>query len=179
MKQRILLLTFLGALVTASVSLPLFAASGSQAAQRPTRVSHEVAFTCGMDPPGATSRILPGQYATAVNICNPTNRPMHVRLGVSLTFPDKNGAAEIEGGLVSEPIFRTLQPREALEVDCAEIPSQFFDDLQTPPYIQGFLLVESLRGVTVSAIYTAGQVDEIGNVRVVSIDVEQIQPQSL
>jgi hypothetical protein len=96
---------------------------------------------------------------------------------VSLTFPSVASGPAPLPGLVSEWILTEIGPGESIEVDCGEIPSQFFSGLKTPPYIQGFLLVESQGGLGVSAVYTAGQVDESGSVKVVSIDVEQIKAQ--
>ncbi len=177
MKKQGLLLGSLAGLAVAAVCVLTASASGSTpAARETTSVVHEAAFTCGVDPPGATSRILPGQYATSVAICNRTDRPVRFRIRAALTFPDALGGSDIEGGLVSEPMERTLQPRQALQVDCGEVPSEFFPGFQGPPYVQGFLLIESRGGLGVSTVHTAGRFDELGNAEVVSIDVEQIEP---
>ena len=56
-------------------------------------------------------------------------------------------------------------------VDCAEIPGDFFPGLEFPPYIQGFLVLESKSSLDVRAVYTAATVDAMGNATVETMDV--------
>lgn len=141
------------------------------------RFQYSAGFICGLDPPGVVVRILPGQYATAINIHNSSGGPAALRLRVSMTFPalDPPGS-QLEPGAVSAPIERTLQPNEALMVDCQEIPSEFDFrvPLLTPPYMKGLLAIESNRSLDVTAVYTAGSAGTGGDV-VESIEVEQIR----
>ena len=122
-------------------------------------------FVCGPNP-GATERVLPGDYATAVNIHNPNNKSIVLRKKIALTFPPAVQAP----GAVSAAIEDELGPNQALEVDCGEIPSGFFAEPPGPPYIKGFLVISSTRRLDVTAVYTAGP---LGG-QVSSIDVEHI-----
>ncbi len=122
-------------------------------------------FVCGTNP-SAPERILPGDYATAVNIHNPNNESVLLRKTIALTVPPDVQAP----GAVSDPIEDELGPNQALEVDCGEIPSEFFAMPPGPPYIKGFLVITSTRRLDVTAVYTAGPLGQ----GVASIDVEHI-----
>ena len=93
-----------------------------------------------------------------------------MRKKIALTFPP----AEQSPGAVSEFIFEALGPDQAFGVDCEEIPFEFFPDVETgfPPYVKGFLVVESDLSLDVIAVYTAGDLLSTG---VGSIDVEPVR----
>ncbi len=140
-----------------------------------TRSRFFAPFTCGFDPPGVIARVLPGQYASAVNIVNAGDQPVTFLTHVALTFPNQSGSGSMGPGPVSNPVEASLQPGEALEVDCGEVPSQFFPGLQLPPYIQGFVVISGPEELMVHVVHTAGQVDAQGGIQVVSLDVEAIE----
>lgn len=168
MKTTLLRATTLGMFV---VPVMLLAAS---AAADDLRFQYAAKFVCGLNPTPVV-RILPGQYATAVNIHNPGYEPVVLRERVALTFPP----AQQEAGPVSETIEVKLGPNQALEVDCGEIPSQFFPpELTLPPYIQGFLVIESSESLDVTAIYTAAPANPAGTA-VQTVDVEQVPERRL
>ena len=98
-------------------------------------------------------------------IHNPQNKRVWIRKKVALTFPPSAQAP----GEVSEFLIDELGPDEALQVDCEEIgghppfpnansvtDSEFFPgnlyDAMGPPYIQGFVIVESTHSLDVVAI---------------------------
>ena len=70
--------------------------------QAPSKFSYAAQFTCGFDPDGAFARIVPGQYATTVNIHNPGTVPITLIRRVALTFPDGKGGSAPAAGLVSD-----------------------------------------------------------------------------
>ena len=125
--------------------------AGAQANDFRARFEYVAQFTCGVDPPPAVFRVVPGLYATAVNIHNPTSRAVTFRKNVSLTFPPAAQA----GGAVSEYQVDVLEPNQALQVDCQEIPA-FFDPPPPTPYIQGYVVIQSPQRLNVNATYTAG-----------------------
>jgi hypothetical protein len=130
------------------------------------RIQYAAQFTCGANPQ-ATARVLPGQYATSVNILNPKGSPVVFRKRVALTFPPPTQ----EPGRVSDPIEDELGPMEALKVACDEIPSQFFPGVPDfPPYVHGFLIIESSSQLNVTAVYTTGTAEAVQ-----SIDVEEVK----
>ena len=72
---------------------------------------------------------------------------------------------------MSDPIEEKLGPMEALKVACDEIPSQFFPGVPDfPPYVHGFLIIESSRKLNVTAVYTTGTAEAVQ-----SIDVEEVK----
>ena len=138
------------------------------------RFSYAAPVTCGFDPDGAFARIVPGQYATTVNVYNPSRRPVLISRRLSLTFPDAQGGAGPEAGLVSPALVSKLEAGAALQVDCGEIPAEFFGDLPLPPYIQGFLVLEASSPLDVAAVTTVAMVDAMGGMEAQSIDVQLI-----
>lgn len=165
MKERSVL--FVNALVMSIACLVLLPVSAT-ADERAFTFQYTAKFVCGNNPAGAT-RVLPGAYATAINIHNPNNKPVVLRKKVALTFPP----AVQQPGPVSDSIQDTLGPNQALEVDCGEIPAEFFPpDILAgfPPYTKSFLVIESNRSLNVTAVYTAGITAQVS-----SIDVEQIR----
>ena len=139
------------------------------------KYSYAAQVTCGTDPPPGILRIVPGQYATAVHIHNPTGVTVTFRKRLALTFPDKDFGSAQKPGLVSEWIEDTLEEGEALEVDCGEIPGEFFPGVDFPPYIQGMLVINSPDSLDVTAVYTTASIDQDGNLKVQSIDVEEVR----
>ena len=137
------------------------------------RFTYVAKFTCGFDPQEVLFRVLPGQYATSVVMNNTRNGNAQIRVSASLSFPP--GA--LTAGPTSEPIPLELQPNEAASVACDQIPSAFFPDTEIgPPYVQGVVIIESNRRLSVLATYTtAEQNPENGLFSIRSIDVENIE----
>ncbi len=190
--------------ISASVALIAVAilTPASAAAER-FKFQYAAKFVCGFDPPGAFVRVTPGQYATSVLIHNPQRKAVKIRKKVALTFPPDTQ----DPGEVSDFITDTLGSDEALQVDCEEIgghppvspmfplsQSEFFPgrDLFAgqpgslggfPPYIQGFVIIESTHSVDVAAIVSVGDLGEgppgvvPGNPR--SLDVEYVPERRL
>ena len=129
------------------------------------RIQYAAHFTCGSNPT-ATPRVLPGQYATSINILNPKDSPVAFRKRVALTFPP----SALEPGLVSDPIEDNLGPMEAIKVACDEIPAMFFAGAELPSYVHGFLIIESGRKLNVTAVYTTGTTEAVQ-----SMDVETVR----
>jgi len=85
---------------------------------------------------------------------------------IALTFPPNT----LNAGMVSDTIEAELPYGKALQIDCEEIPSTFLPDFTAPPpYVQGFLVIESTRRMGVTAIYTTGTKQAVE-----SLDVKQI-----
>ena len=159
-------------LACALVALPLVAANATD--REPNRFSYTAPFVCGFDPDPAFQRILPGQYATTIMVHNPNRGPVTFQKRIALTFPDENGGSAQVPGPVSGFLTDTLQPGQALQIDCQEIPNEFLSGIFFPPYIEGVLTVESPHSLNVRAVYTAAMVDDLGVMEVQSIDVESV-----
>ena len=130
-------------------------------------------FVCGTND-SDVERVLPGRYATAINIHNPGNETTFLRKKIALTFPP----ADQRAGKVSQFLFHELGPDEALEVDCEEIPTEFFGG-PVAPYVKGFLIVESEESLDVTAVYTAGDLPAGAVSSVQSSDVEKIRERKI
>ena len=153
----------------ACIALPSIASatSGNQ-----FRFTYVAKFTCGFDPQDVLFRVLPGQYATSVAMNNSNNRKSKIRVSVSLSFPP--GA--LQAGPTSAPLDFELQPNEAASVACDQIPTAFFSDTELgPPYIQGVVIIESNRRLSVLATYTAAEANPDGTFSIRSVDVERIE----
>ena len=150
------------------VSLFILGTSGVSA----RTIEYNASFICGVDPPPAVLRVLPGIYATSITVINPGRSTVTIDMRVSLTFP--HGPNDpFDPGAVSDVVEVQLEPNQAFNIDCEELPFDFpfTDDPSGPPYFQGVVSIESSRRVRVSAIHTAGTPE--GNVS--SISVENIE----
>jgi hypothetical protein len=124
-------------------------------------------FNCGHDTSGAPIRVIPGFYATAVNLYNPNAEAVTLRKNLALAFPPEEQAS----GETSDQIEEVINPGTALQVDCGEIRNEFV--FPNPPpatdHVQGFLVIESNKPLHVEAVYTSS-----GAPGDVSIDTQRI-----
>ena len=174
--------TLISALVFLLLPLSASADDGGRAFQ------YTAAFVCGQDPQPAFVRVVPGFYATSVAIHNAGARRADVTTQVALTFPPGARAP----GPVSQKLVNTLEAGQAFQVDCEEIfgepgttqpggvPtfSQYFPEqapgVMFPPYIEGFVIVESRRRLNVTGVYTAAEGTVGQNLLVRSMHTEVI-----
>jgi len=178
------------AVIVVAVLALVSTAAQAKDEDRRFKFQYAAKIVCGCDPQPAIPRIIPGQYATSVNIHNPSGREATLRKKLALTFP----APEIPHGRqvpgrVSDFLNDRLGPDEALQVDCAEMPSDFFPGggfggSVDPPYIEGFLVIESTRSLDVIAVYSTGVFDEpscpgVGDLNVKSMDVEDVRERKI
>jgi hypothetical protein len=130
---------------------------------------YAIAFTCGSNPADLV-RAVPGDYAIAVDIRNPSGAAALVDMQLQLTFPP--------GGMMpaypSEEITQTIYPNAPIQVSCAELMGDtfFFQYPPAPlPYRQGLLLLSSLTPLQVFATRTAA-----GLAGGISMQTEPIPP---
>lgn len=119
---------------------------------------YSVKFVCGLQSPNANlvppseTPVKPGNYATAVNIHN-----FH---GVPATVAKKAVIANSESepaGTIGKFTRLTLQPGQALEVDCPDIVTLLAlpATAPLPTFIKGFVEVLSPTPLSVTGVYTA------------------------
>jgi hypothetical protein len=128
----------------------------------PHRYTYQYAakFLCTSNIPGTsqtTTSVLPGNYATVINIHNPNERAVRMRMKLALTIPPD----------ISDWREGELKPDQAVKVDCEDISRDF--GITFIHGAEGFLVIESTRSLDVVAVYTAGPQE------VASIDVEQVR----
>lgn len=125
------------------------------------KFQYAVKFICTSNIPGTsqtTDAFLPGSYQTAVNIHNPNDIVAKYR---------KKLASPLG---ISKFINDALKPDAVERVVCAQVK-----DFDVHPIhgFEGFLVIESMVSLDVTAVYTAGK----GEVQ--SIAVEQIKERKL
>ncbi len=127
---------------------------------------YAVKFICTSNIPGTsqtTTSLLPGSYATVVNVHNPNSKATGFRMKLAVATSTK-----IDAPLISDFIKENLKPDQATKVDCSRI-REF--GLQLIHGFEGFLVIESTLSLDVVAVYTAAK---NGGDGVESIDVEYI-----
>lgn len=132
---------------------------------------YAVPFTCGPSPAGLTARSLPGQYATVVQVENPTNQNLRPEFGVTLTLPKGSGDGPGDKSGFGDRV--TLNPDRAWELDCDLIVGSF---LSSPPtsgtLVSGYLLIGSSGRLNVTATYAVGTVDAVTDIQVTPIPAQ-------
>jgi hypothetical protein len=127
---------------------------------------YAVKFICTSNIPDTsqtTTSLLPGSYATVVNIHNPNSKPARFRMKLAVST-----STEIDPPLISNFINETLKPDQATKVDCSRI-GEF--KLRLIHGFEGFLVIESTLSLDVVAVYTAANKGSGG---VETMDVEYI-----
>lgn len=128
---------------------------------------YAVEFTCGSNADDL-DRVVPGDYATVINIHNASDDENHMEARVSLTFP---------GSSSSDEVSRNLDGNETARIDCDSILNGEFV-LPVPydasSYYIGFVLIESRQPLDVVVRNTA-----TGAQGEVSVDVETVRAQAV
>ena len=108
---------------------------------------YAVKFVCGRADGEVLAR---GEYLTAVNVHNPTNKDIEFRKKFAIALPRQRP------GPVSEFTSTRLGPDEALEIDCPDIRER--TGVETD-FLKGFVIIESNVELDVVAVYTAAGAD--------------------
>jgi hypothetical protein len=124
-----------------------------------TEFQYAVKIVCGdvkATTEGALSPpVAPGRYWTAVNVHNPDKcKVAHFRVKLAVANQDSKGPVSPHYGL-------TLNPDAAIEFDCplikAIVQILFPPPQSPPPFVKGYLVIESDIELDVVAVYTAAQ----------------------
>lgn len=127
------------------------------------RFQYATKFICTANIPNTsqkTDALVPGIYQTAVNIHNPHQKKVEIRIKIA----SPTGISSFKNEI--------LEYDEVQRVTCANLK-----DFELKPLhgFEGFLVVESTESIDVSAVYTACPKDQM----VSSIDVVQIKERVL
>lgn len=129
------------------------------------KYSYAAKFVCG-DGLQSEGAVMPGHYATAINVHNPQV--------INVTIAKKAVIALSE---MKEPIAPSkkhsykIQPDYAFEIDCRDIVWMLGGTTQ-PPFIKGFVVIETPRQLDVVGVYTSATADKTTN----ALDIETINP---
>jgi len=145
--------------------------------------SHAGGFVCGFLN-NTNDRVVGGDHRTLFNIRNGNNRGAIVDLKLALGFPAADPAPNGEQftpGATTTLQSVTLQPGEAVMIDCAEIFAAVADlDVDPPPYFSGILDVISLQRLQVTRTQTAGaNGEDISTLSVVEIEPRLVEIRTL
>jgi hypothetical protein len=123
--------------------------------QTPNQADYQYSakFVCGTSPTplagGVSTLTARGRYFSQTNVHNPSRyQTVSFRKKFAIALPFERP------GAVSAYFDVTLQPDQALQIDCGDI----FRHLQLPitSYVEGFAVVESPLELDVDTVYTAG-----------------------
>jgi hypothetical protein len=109
-----------------------------------------------------TGSVLPGVYQTVVNIHNPNDRPVRFRKKIAALGAEPSKFVEDE-----------LKPDHVTAVNCEQISKDF--GITFIHGAEGFLVIESIASLDVTAVYTAGP----RGGEVSSLDVEPVRERVL
>ncbi len=145
---------------------------------RPFAWQYSAKVVCGSQPDPENGRLVPGRYATTVNIHNPGGNEALVFKKLALAFPP----VEQRPGRIHEIGEDTLGYDQAVKTDCADLELNALGG--APPegetYYEGWVVVQSTEQLDVTAVYSAATLGPEGNVTGAhSIDVEQISEHGL
>ena len=138
------------------------------------QIGYAAKVLCGIQKGEQRHGVVPGEYATSVNLYNPNGDPVEFLKELALTYPPENEAA----GDVMTIARERLQPGEALAVDCEDIRDEVYPDGYPSSYIEGFIAVRSEQTLKVTALYTSaeqsdGKADgQLASQR--SLDIEEV-----
>lgn len=147
-------------ILSAALSIPLSA----QTTDPVVRVfQYSAKFVCTANIPGtsaADSAVVPGVYATMINLHNPTAQGVAwpgFRMKIAVAAP----AADLTAGPVSAWISPDLALRSdgALQVNCRILTSRF--GITPIEGFEGFLVIQSPVPLDVTAVYTAGSLPAV------------------
>lgn len=136
MKRVVLTILFLLAVLTLCPT--------STMAQQSAAFQYAVKFVCGKSPGRV---VAPGLYFTAINVHNPTEKPIRFQKKIAIALP-------FEKSVKPTKFFDAKLDRdEALEIDCPDILRHLE---ARPSFVKGFVVIESESELDVVAVYTAG-----------------------
>ncbi len=138
------------------------ALSFGQRIPEPVRFQYPVKFICALPGVDTTGAVVPGAYATAINIHNPTSDTVVFRKKFALALPND------VPGRVSPFARSVLGPDQAVEINCPEI----WRRTRTRGFAKGFAVIETDVGLDVVAVYTAAGAQK----QVETLQVERIFP---
>ena len=115
-------------------------------------------FTCGLNP--AQARVVPGTYATTIQIHNPGPQAALLSATALFTFPspDTPGGGNPPAPLppLDIDLTSTLAAGAVTSVDCADLLGA-----PPPPYVQGVVVIDSSRSVDVRQVLSAAGGDPL------------------
>ena len=127
----------------------------------PRTYRYSVKFVCGKCEGKILAR---GHYFTAINVHNPSRRPVKIHKVLSTALPGETPGHVVDGG-TSE-----LGPLESFEIDCPDVHR--LARLMPGCLAKGFVILTSRTPLEVVAVYTAAGADK----EVETLHTERVPP---
>jgi hypothetical protein len=116
--------------------------------------------------------VKPGNYETAINVVNPTRKPITFVKKAVLLYDSRQPPTDHETPRPPGPLFTAhLEPNWGMEIDCPDIRQVLLQQLPpgaTPPFLKGYVVIETFVSdevLDVVAAYTShGFTGVFGNV---------------
>lgn len=142
-------------------------------AQDTLAVEYAVKFVCGRVPT-ARSPVARGDYFSAINVHNPSQRGVAFRWKLALTRSDTviiGVPPTPSPGPISSFVNADLGPDQALEIDCQHIVPRARALVPATRFFKGFVVLQSPSELDVVAVYTA-----VGTTGLIeTMDVERVE----
>jgi hypothetical protein len=139
---------------------PVRAQVSDQPISLPARYSYAAKFVCGLEPastqnPPSENPVKMGNYATVINLHNPSARTVGIYKKVALSAPENYPNTR-----VIDPTKRfqdSLLSDHAMSIDCAEIVNLLTLNGTPPttPFIEGWVVIDSYFPATTTAATAA------------------------
>ena len=147
-------------IIIAAAITPFFLFPHAAVAEGPWifKFHHTPKLMC--EPGCSKTQVLPGQYATSINIYNPSDNTVKIYKKVSISYPSNTDDHKKESGWIEHE----LQPRKSLEICAGDVPGGFFPQAvmkNLPLYVNGVLFIKSTGRVDVARIYQGGSHDTV------------------
>src|ERR1700736_4010540 len=146
--RRVLVRPFSRLLVCSLAIAPLIAADRADAPQG-IRLPYQYAAKIVCSPTRELQGLVPQQYATTINVHNPTDTLAVITKKIALTVPPGMQRPGKIIQLTREP--DRLLPDEALATDCVDVARR----AGLPPAFEGFVVLYSSKPLDVVGVYTA------------------------
>lgn len=147
-----------GATSTFALVLGLSTSANALEDDKDYRYRYSIKFICGWyegDGDWYAAKIVPGYYATAINVYNPHDRNPFYQWNLKFTYPEGEGEWDWDRKNWDDDWGK----REAFEIDCGDIYYDPPKDYDHDTYVKGFVYFWSSRPVDISVVYTACPVD--------------------
>lgn len=170
------MLKYISTALTVALLMVAQAASGQEQFQDPSqaRYAYAVKFVCSKENADIEQGLLPGLYATAINVHNPSLELPAVyfkKFVRGLVFQKQGDPTEFERN--------EIKPNHAFEVECQEIIERLQGTnagVAAGATATGYVVFMTRRPLDIDAVYTAGP---LSTGEVASIDVERVRAREL
>jgi Tol biopolymer transport system component len=142
-----------------------------ESVRRPQRFEYVAKIVCGVQKNPEELRLVPGVYATTVNIHNRGPKSVRFFKKLALTIPP---GSQRPGEII--PLEEDeLAYDEALATDCEDLRDRAFPKGFPDGFIEGYVVIQSPAPLEVDAVYTTAALNAPGRIGgVSSIDVERV-----